>query len=240
LRAGWKIVEGRRDGRGMLRNPRLLDLTLILGLLSVVALSQRMTDPKTATPPTNPPSVVVPSPATPSPTEGGVWQDSSLSLTLRRLPGPLEARRARLQLSLTNQSSQSCWIPGTFCQEGEEADWWSHAVRVKVDYAYRADLACPLEPGLNPNPKGPWILGPSYGERDLHEHPSFPSLIKPQQTLSWEFCLGDLVQGTDSTPPAEGWERAEGPFLLTCQLSQPDHGLQSNTLTLEDPRLPER
>lgn len=187
----------------MVLRARLLDLALILAVLSIGALSQRNPGQSSAIP-------------------GAIWSDSSLSLKLCRLPGRADLRRTRLQLSLTNRSGASCWIPGSFCQEFKEADGWSHAVRVKVAYAYRADLACPQEP--------PWSLGPSYGERSLHEHQSFTSLIKPQQTMKWEFCLGDLVQGTEQ--PVSGWEQAQGPFRVSCQLCQSDHKVVSNTLEI--------
>lgn len=205
-------------------------MIVVWACLSVLALSQRNPQPE------RPPNRVVPkgrvSPATPTEPKTGtiLWRDSSLSLALRRLPGTGSPRRARLRLTLSNHSADPCWIPGTFCQEGKESDWWSHAVRVNVALESRFNRAIPAQLSSQLKAPGPWRVGPRYGERDLHQHESFLSYIRPQQQMDWEFCVGDLIEGTDGGPTSESWERAEGPFQITCELSQPGHRLVSNRL----------
>lgn len=226
---GSRFVESGREDRlrlcdsASVRNTRLLDLSLVWAFLSLIAFGQRSPQ-STPVPPTRVPQPVVTPvvPSTPDPGAGSVlWSDPSLALKLRRLAGPAGPRRAPLQLSLSNRSANFCWIPGTFCQEGKEADWWSHAVRVTVESG---------RPNLKP--RASWRVGPRYGERDLHQHDSFLSFIGPEQQMTWEFCLDDLIEGVDGGPISESWERAEGHFWVTCELSQPGHKLLSNRLEI--------
>lgn len=176
---------------------------LLLAFLSLFALWK---PPVATTPPPG---------SSPTANPQAIWQDGLLSLKLSLLPGQSEARTTRLRLCLTNSSLSRCWIPGTFCLEGEEADWWSHGVRIKVE-------------GLR---SGSWRLAPSYGERALHEHAAFTNVIQPLQTLSWEFCLDGLVE-VPTHEVLQGWERARGPLRLTCELSQPGHKLFSNPVVV--------
>lgn len=200
----------------MTRNHRLLDLTLLLSLLSVVAMHPAPPQPQTPSPC---PPTSVPSAPTSTP-QSGRWQDSALHLHLQKLPGWVPARQSRFQLTLRNDSDSSCWIPGTFCQEGEEPDWWSHGVRLRVSPTGRVP-----QPG--------WRLGPTYGERDLHEHDSFPMLIPAHQTLQWQFTLAELNQGSDGEPVRTDWESAQGPFQVQAELTQSGHQVLSNPVTVE-------
>lgn len=191
----------------------LVDLSVLVVGLALAAFWQH------AVPPAGGPRAGEPSRPSPQPAQAE-WRDSSLFLRLSRLPGQAEGRRARLRLSLTNNSEVRCWIPGTFCQEFEATDPFSHAVRVTVDSPSRT------------HPTGPWLLGPGYGERSLHHHASHTRTLGPGEQLSWEFCLGELIQLSEGIEPKVDWERAAGPFRVSCQLSQPGHRVVSNTLQL--------
>ena len=195
-----------RDGVGMRRSPRLADLILILAALSLVASLR----------PTEVPQLELgvgldKSKSDQCKSDRAIWLDQALRLHLER------AGQARLQLTLSNDSWAHCWIPGTFCRDGQDPDWWSQGVRVRV------------EPVVQNEAVLPWRLGPSYGERSLHEHSTDVNVIQPLQSLRWEFALEGLVEAPDGETP-HGWAQARGPFLVTCELRQSGHKVVSNTL----------
>lgn len=199
----------------MLRCPRLLDLCLLLMGLALYAWSNQSVGVK-STPPVilSSPS---PSPSPPPASAPAVWLKQGLRLRLQSVRSGKGPRDATLQLSLLNDSLEAAFIPGTFCQEGDQPDWWSHAVRVRVSDG-RKD----------------WILGPSYGTRELHEHGDMPLVIQSGAVLQWEFRLGELTQDCDGEGVTPGWDdlNEASRVSLVCELQRPGFTVVSNRLSL--------
>ena len=199
----------------MLRCPRLLDLCLLLMGLALYAWSNQSVGMKST-----PPAILSspsPSPSPPPASAPAVWLKQGLQLRLQSVRSGKGPRDTTLKLSLRNDSMVAAFVPGTFCQEGDQPDWWSHAVRVRVSDG-RKD----------------WILGPSYGMRELHEHGDMPLVIKPGAVLQWEFRLGELTQDCDGEGVTPGWDdlNEASRVSLVCELQRPGFTVVSNHLRL--------
>lgn len=200
----------------MLRCPRLLDLCLLLMGLALYAWSSQPVLVKSAPPARTPRAQLPEIPPVPSPAPA-VWLKRGLQLHVQSIRSGAGPKAATLKLTLRNDSLQSAFIPGTFCQEGDQADWWSHAVRVRVS-----------------DGRQNWVLGPSYGMRELHEHGDMPLVIKPGSVLQWEFRLGELTQDCDGEGVTPGWDELNeaSRVSLICELQRPGFTVVSNHLRL--------
>lgn len=197
----------------MFKTARLWDLLLLLLCVSLASWWPQPEVVSTGEPvprPERPHSPPVPPPFRPVSPEA-VWLKVGLLLKLEQGSGP------RLRLTLRNTTRVNAYIPGTFCRQGTEGDWWSHGVRVIVR-----------------NGRQQWRLGPSYGTRELHEHSACPCWIGPNQQLSWDFELGRLDQNCDGEGYQPGWDgTAKGRRLeVVCQMPQAGYTLVSNRLTM--------
>jgi hypothetical protein len=140
-----------------------------------------------------------------------VWVQQGLQLQSRVVRAGQGPKDTTLRVTLRNTASVTAYIPGTFCQEGKDADWWSHGLRVRVSDGRKQ-----------------WRLGPSYGARELHEHGDNPLTIAPGALLEWEFRLQEL------DPEGEGWEQVPDRKRLSvvCELECAASQISSHPILL--------
>ena len=216
-----------RDSWPMAKINRLGELLFLLVACALLAFFTRGRAETLASPSPSPaqPSPIVaptspqPRPVTPSPTarpkppvDPTAPLGRDLKLTLELLQKDQDPHKVRLRVSVYNPGRCEVRIPGSFCQEGDEADWWSHAVRVKVSDGSRS-----------------WRLCPSYGLRELHTHPAYPMNIGPGERRTWGFALDGL-----SLEQGENWEQALSARQLnvSCELAEKGACIRSNSLNL--------